>query len=215
VVADELNKLADLLDRGLISTEEFQVQKTRLLAAPDSPPPYAPNYSAPDAPPQPRPPKTGWEITPGAAVLATFVFSPLGIVLGHIALSRAKREGDEPRVGRAKGALVFSYLWTVAALVLIAVAVAKSSTPQGPPLSELTANVQSQITGSGPDNFGVSGVSNVVCNPPSSWSSGNTFSCFAYNSSDQEVGEYDATIEPNGANGSYQWNARWLPAAIP
>ncbi|MCA0269913.1 MAG: SHOCT domain-containing protein [Bacteroidetes bacterium] len=35
-MAEEISKLAELRDRGVLTEEEFQAQKTRLLAAPPS-----------------------------------------------------------------------------------------------------------------------------------------------------------------------------------
>jgi len=110
-------------------------------------------------------------------------------------------------------------LYTVATLMVLGLAVAllvgilssSDSTPTGPSLSDLTTNAQDQITGSGPGNFAVTGVNSVVCNPPKSWSPGETFTCFAYASDGTGIGTYSGTVEPNSSSGSYRWNATWLP----
>jgi hypothetical protein len=70
--------------------------------------------------------------------------------------------------------------------------------------------VKSQITGTGSDNFNVSGVAQVVCNPPSNWQPAATFTCYAYDSGGTEIGEYDGTVEPSTGT-QYQWNAEWNP----
>jgi hypothetical protein len=82
--------------------------------------------------------------------------------------------------------------------------------PNGPSLPSLTSSVQAQIVGTGTDNFNVTGVDSVICNPPDSWKPGATFTCYAYGPTKSEVGEYDGTIEPNASDGGYQWNARWI-----
>ena len=79
-------------------------------------------------------------------------------------------------------------------------------------LSDLTQSVKAQIVGTGSGNFSVTGVSRVVCNPPSIWNAGKTFQCFVYDSSSSELGEYDATILPNDSSGSNQWNGGYTPA---
>ena len=83
----------------------------------------------------------------------------------------------------------------------------------GMTLSQLQSSVSGQITGPAPSGFAVKGVSSVVCNPPTSWSPGQTFTCFAYNSSGTGLGEYTGTVEPNDSSGDQQWNAEWLPSA--
>jgi hypothetical protein len=79
-------------------------------------------------------------------------------------------------------------------------------------ISELDASVQSAITSTQPGNFGIKGISRVVCNPPSTWGPGKSLQCFVYQSSGTELGEYDATILPNDSSGTPQWNGTYQPA---
>ena len=79
-------------------------------------------------------------------------------------------------------------------------------------LTQLTSSVSSQIKGPAPSGFGATGVSSVVCNPPSSWTPGQTFTCFAYNSSGTGVVEYTGTVEPNDSSGDQQWNGERMPS---
>jgi hypothetical protein len=79
-----------------------------------------------------------------------------------------------------------------------------------PPLSQLTASVQAQISGTGASDFSVSGVSKVTCTLPAVWQTGATFKCFAYDFAQDEMGEYDGTVQaPSG--GTAQWDGLWSP----
>jgi len=79
-----------------------------------------------------------------------------------------------------------------------------------PPLNELTASVQAQITGTGPSDFSVGGVSKVTCTLPTVWQMGATFKCYAYDFAQDEMGEYDGTVQaPSGT--TPQWNGLWSP----
>jgi hypothetical protein len=79
-------------------------------------------------------------------------------------------------------------------------------------LSDLTQTVQTQITGTGSGNFNVQGVQSVVCNPPDRWNAGKTFECFVYNTSNTDLGFYEATVLPDDSSGNAQWNGSWIPA---
>lgn len=79
----------------------------------------------------------------------------------------------------------------------------------GPSLGALTQRVKAEITGTGTDTFGITDVKSVVCNPPQTWSPGHRFTCYAYNSNDNKVGEYVGTVEPNSSSGHQQWDADW------
>jgi len=86
-----------------------------------------------------------------------------------------------------------------------------TTVPDGPTLKGLTASVQSQITGTGSSGFSVTVVTKVVCNPHGSWKPAATFTCYAYDSSLTEIGEYDGTVEPDSGD-RWQWNASWDPS---
>jgi hypothetical protein len=90
-------------------------------------------------------------------------------------------------------------------------AVASPTTTQAvPTLSNLTSSVQGQITGTGANGFGVTGVHNVTCTPPAVWKAGATFKCYAYDFAKDEMGEYDGTVLPE-SGGVPQWNGLWSP----
>jgi carbonic anhydrase/acetyltransferase-like protein (isoleucine patch superfamily) len=151
-----------------------------------------------------------------------------GIPMGFVARSHIKAsEGRQRGAGLALAAIIIGFVFIALTGLVILLAVVGSTgtsgnsgdggigTPTtlgvGPTLSELTANAKSQITGSGTGNFGAVGVDSVICNPPGSWHPGATFTCYAYDSSNQEVGEYDGTVEPDSGD-TYQWNAQWIPS---
>jgi hypothetical protein len=139
-----------------------------------------------------------------------------GIPMAFVARRQVRQsQGTQRGAGLALAALIvgFSFIALFVLLITLAVTVNGSSTSSesGPPLSELQATVKGDLTGTGAGRFGVAGVSSVVCNPPKVWQPGNTFTCFAYDSSQSELGQLNGTIEPNSASGDYRWNAEWLP----
>ena len=77
---------------------------------------------------------------------------------------------------------------------------------------QLASDAKSQITGRKPSGFHVTGVSSVICNPPSIWARGRTFICDAYASSGVWVGGYFGTVLPNDSKGDQQWNVAWSKA---
>ncbi len=81
----------------------------------------------------------------------------------------------------------------------------------GPTLSDLTSQVKSQVTQTGTGGFSVTGVAQVVCNPPNDWKPGATFTCYVYDANKSEIGEYDGTVEPDSAS-QWQWNGQWNPS---
>ena len=77
-------------------------------------------------------------------------------------------------------------------------------------MSQLTASVQAQISGTGASDFSVSGVAKVTCTLPAVWQTGATFKCYAYDFAQDEMGEYDGTVQaPSG--GTPQWDGLWSP----
>jgi hypothetical protein len=85
-----------------------------------------------------------------------------------------------------------------------------ASAGSAPSLSALTSSVQAQITGTGANDFSVTGLSKLTCDPPAIWKAGVTFKCFAFDFANDEMGEYDATVQPE-SGGSPQWNGLWSP----
>lgn len=88
--------------------------------------------------------------------------------------------------------------------------ISKASAGPAPTLSTLTAQVQAQITGTGANDFAVTGLNKLTCDPPAVWHVNATFKCFAYDFAEDEMGEYDATVQPE-AGGAPQWNGLWSP----
>ncbi len=85
-----------------------------------------------------------------------------------------------------------------------------ASAGKAPALTTLSASVQAQITGTGTNDFAVTGLSKLTCDPPAVWKVGATFKCFAYDFAQDEIGEYDATVRPE-SGGSPQWTGLWSP----
>jgi hypothetical protein len=86
------------------------------------------------------------------------------------------------------------------------------SASTGPSPSELTAQVAQTVTGTGTDEFGVAGVVRVVCDGPSRWSPGETFTCDAYDVARSDVGQYDGRVQPTTSSGYWQWIGTWHPS---
>jgi hypothetical protein len=79
-----------------------------------------------------------------------------------------------------------------------------------PALTALTSAVQAQITGNGPNDFDVGGVTKLVCDPPADWKAGAAFTCSAFDFAGDDIGEYEATVESE-AGGHPQWTGTWSP----
>ena len=171
--------------------------------------------------PSVRPKTSGLAV---AALVLAILLGALGalaaIPMGFVARSQVRKSsGTLKGAGLALAAIIIGFvtIGITAAIIVIAVT-NSSSTPAnsgiagGPTLPGLTDSVKAQIVGTGTGNFNVSGVDSVVCNPPDSWRAGATFTCFAYDSTNSEVGEYYGTVEPDSASGDYQWNAHWVPS---
>jgi hypothetical protein len=109
-------------------------------------------------------------------------------------------------------------------VVLLAVAVAAATTVSvlaggspptsttGPSLAELTNQVQQAVTGSGSGQSGVRGVTSVKCHPPTTWSSGLTFTCDVFGPSQTKLGQYHGTVQPNTPSGEWRWEGDWRPS---
>jgi hypothetical protein len=143
------------------------------------------------------------------------------IPMGYAARSQVRKSnGAQKGAGLALAAIIIGFVWIALFILVVAVAVATpdsdntgtSGIASGPSASALSSDVRAYIVGSGPGDFNVSGVDSVVCNPPGSWQAGATFTCFAYNSTQSEIGQLDGTVEPDSSTGEYRWNARWIPS---
>jgi ABC-type dipeptide/oligopeptide/nickel transport system permease component len=153
------------------------------------------------------------------SLILSIVLGALGalaaIPMGFVARKQIRRSnGSQTGSGLALAGIIVSFVWLGLIVLIIVVPLALGSpSSSGPSLSDLNSSVQSQITSSGSDGFGATSVASVVCNPPSSWQPGATFTCYAYDNSNTEVGEYDGTVEPNDGSGNYRWNANWIPGS--
>jgi hypothetical protein len=86
-----------------------------------------------------------------------------------------------------------------------------SPSASGPPTSALNEQVQTAVTGNGPNQFGVAGVVSVACGSPSSWTPGSKFTCSVYASSHRKIGVYDGVVDPTSSAGGWSWQGTWHP----
>jgi hypothetical protein len=243
--ADELLKLDALRKSGVLTQEEFDAEKAKLLAgispsvesgsshtqvlAPSTcanghamsvEHAVCPDCGAPRAEPAVGSPASVLDPATFSAVadggtqptdLTTPAPSPSGNPLTSMSPARKKQ-----RTRLGVGIAVVIVLAVVLAVILLNKS-NRSSPGSGIPgsggltIASLQSSAKSQIKGPAPSGFAATGVSSVICNPPSSWAPSKTFTCFAYASDGTEVGEYDGTVEPNSSSGDWQWNARWVP----
>jgi hypothetical protein len=118
-VADELEKLARLLEQGAISQEEFDQQKARLLGTSGEQPP--PAVSPPESATQPaaqRGKMSGLAVT---AFVLSFLLGPLGFLLGIVATivigaSKGRLRGLGLAIPAIPIGLVFGSIWLAVAL---------------------------------------------------------------------------------------------------
>jgi hypothetical protein len=199
-IADELAKLVALQKQGVLSEGEFETAKVRLLGPPTPSrlpvPPSVPSVQARAAPTtvpfapinvakKPRSTRSNWIVGILCVVVAVGIAIAIPVAIHDFKASQCASSGkDCPGIPGSGGVT----------------------------LSQLESSVSSQVTGPAPSGFGVTGVSSVVCNPPTSWSPGQTFTCFVYNSSGTGLGEYTGTVEPSDSSGDQRWNGEWLPS---
>jgi hypothetical protein len=135
--ADELKKLADLKEQGVLTEAEFERQKRQLLETPNG----APSSWTPRPPSNASYPATGrtgssppllnpisvnrTNSTSTAALILAFLFWPLGIIYGHVSRSQIRRTGERG-AGRALAALIISYIEAAVVVVAIVVFLASS-----------------------------------------------------------------------------------------
>jgi hypothetical protein len=84
------------------------------------------------------------------------------------------------------------------------------SAGSAPALSTLTSSVQAQLTGTGANDFSVTGMSKLTCTLPAAWADAATFECQAYDFAGDLIGQYDGTVQP-ASKGIPQWNGLWSP----
>ena len=111
--------------------------------------------------------------------------------------------------------------WIIAAaivvvVVVVAVVVAGSKgsgnggLPAGKSLAEFEHDIvqDAQSTSQGP---GLPNAHSASCIMPSTWSPGQTFKCFVYNSNGGSVATLNGTVLPTRPGDNYSVNARWTP----
>jgi hypothetical protein len=81
----------------------------------------------------------------------------------------------------------------------------------GPSLAELTYQVQRAVTGTGSGQSGVRGVASGRCHPPSTWGSGQEFTCDVFGPSRTELGQYRGAVQPTTSSGEWRWVGAWRP----
>jgi hypothetical protein len=102
--ADELNKLAELRDRGVLTLSEFEAAKAKILG-----PPKRRRRMAERS-----------DFTAVLALLSAIVFWPAGIILGHQARREASQTGGG---GLALAALIIGYVAGAVTIVVIILAI--------------------------------------------------------------------------------------------
>ena len=132
--------------------------------------------------------------------------------MAFVARSHIRRSGGTLKgAGLALAALIVGFIWIGLVLLAIAIPIFVGITHPGPSQQNLDASVLGQISGTGPGDFGDPGVSSVNCQLPTTWTTGSTFTCFAYDPAGAEIGSYYASVSPNGPNGTYEWYGRYVP----
>jgi Domain of unknown function (DUF4190) len=146
-------------------------------------------------------------------ILFAAVGALAGIPMAFVARSRIRKSGGALKgSGLALAALIVGFFYMGLVLVAIAIPTFLGVTHSGPSVQNLEYSVQNQISGNGPNDFDATGVTSVSCQRPSSWTTGSTFTCVAFNATGSEVGTYYGTVEPN-VNGIYSWYGRYRPLA--
>lgn len=84
-------------------------------------------------------------------------------------------------------------------------------TAAGPSSTALDAEVEQILTGTGADQFGISGVRAVVCSRVVTWSPGSTFECSVYAAPRRKIGIYRGTVSATTSTGAWRWTGAWYP----
>ena len=191
--------------------------------APGAPPAY-PVPTDPNAYGQPYP---GWAQTePKTCAMAVWALvlvivlvlggfgALLGLPLAFAARSKIRNSGGALKgAGFALAAQIIGFIGIGLLALAIAIPTFLGVTRSGPPVRNLDYSVLGQVTGTAPDEFGVTDVTNVACDPPNHWTTGSTFTCVAYGQNGTELGRYFGTVAPNASDGTYQWEGRYVPSA--
>jgi hypothetical protein len=89
--------------------------------------------------------------------------------------------------------------------------VAASNLPPNKTLQQFQRQIKDQLLEPEPGGFAVTGVNEVDCNMTQVWNVGNRFKCFAYDSTGNEIGAVDGTIEPSTPSHPDNANLGWTP----
>jgi hypothetical protein len=87
-----------------------------------------------------------------------------------------------------------------------------SPSAAGPSLAELTSQVRQAVASGSKGESSFGEVSRVTCHPPSSWSSGERFTCEVFGPSGDVLGHYEGTVQPATSSGGWRWAGAWVPS---
>ena len=136
----------------------------------------------------------------------------VGIPLGFAARAKIRASGGALKgAGLALAAIIIGFVGVAFLLLAVAIPTFLGVTHAGPSTETLDYDVLQQVTDTGPNGFGATGVTSVVCQRPGPWSVGSTFTCVAYDSTGSAAGRYLGTVESNAPDGTYQWMGRYSP----
>jgi hypothetical protein len=69
--------------------------------------------------------------------------------------------------------------------------------------------LESQVRSDIPASLDLTGVASVVCTPATTWTAGNTFSCFVYDSSGNGLASMTGTVLETQSGDTSNWNESW------
>jgi hypothetical protein len=81
----------------------------------------------------------------------------------------------------------------------------------GPSTSDLSVQVRHALTSGTGGKALVGGVTDVKCQSPGSWTSGEHFTCDVFGSSGNLLGRYEGTVQTAGPTGGWRWTGLWVP----
>jgi hypothetical protein len=136
----------------------------------------------------------------------------VGVPLAFMARSRIRASGGALKGSRlALAALIVGFCWVGLLVLAAAIPTFLGLTASCPSVQTLNADVRYQVTGTAPNDFGVTGVSDGACQRPIAWTTGAMFTCVVYGPTGSQVGRYVGTIDPDASDGTYQWSGNHVP----
>lgn len=141
----------------------------------------------------------------------SLLFGGIGGIAGVIMGFRARRQiresnGVEGGMGWAVTSIIVGSLAIVGSAVYVGALVVQHGKGAGPSQATLESAVQSDAT----SREHIHGVSNVSCVMPGSWAQGQSFTCFVYNASGQQLAQMNGTVLPDQGTAA-TWNEAWQP----